>query len=93
MELDEIDLTDLAVFADGFPHPTFAHLRREAPVLWHEPTVHTPDGVGFWVLSRHAELMAAGRTPRLSLPNGRRAAPAGGRSSRTCPTASPPGCC
>ena len=59
MELDEIDLTDLDRFTGGFPHEAFALLRRRAPVWWHEPTAHTPDGVGFWVLSRHAEVLAA----------------------------------
>jgi cytochrome P450 len=59
MELDQIDLTDLELFADGFPHDAFRMLRREAPVWWHEPTEHTPDGEGFWVLSRHAGVMAA----------------------------------
>lgn len=59
MELDQIDLTDLELFADGFPHDVFQLLRREAPVWWHEPTEHTPDGVGFWVLSRHADVMTA----------------------------------
>ena len=32
----ELDLTDPAFVAD--PYPTFARLRRESPVLWHEPT-------------------------------------------------------
>jgi cytochrome P450 len=31
-----LDLTDAAFVAD--PYPTFARLRRETPVLWHEPT-------------------------------------------------------
>lgn len=59
MRLDQIDLTDLDLFAHGFPHDAFRLLRREAPVWWHEPTAHTPDGVGFWVLSRHADVLAA----------------------------------
>jgi cytochrome P450 len=59
MELDQIDLTDLELFAEGFPHGVFRHLRREAPVWWHEPTDHTPDGEGFWVLSRHADVLTA----------------------------------
>jgi len=63
MRLDEIDLTDLEAFADGFPHETFALLRHRAPVFWHEPTTHTPDGIGFWVLSRHAEVAAAAADP------------------------------
>ena len=37
----------------------FTRLRREAPVWWHAPTEHTPDGVGFWVLSAHADILAA----------------------------------
>ena len=59
VELDEIDVTDLDLFVDGFPHDVFGNLRREAPVWWQDPTVHTPDGVGFWVLSRYADVRAA----------------------------------
>ena len=43
-----IDLTDLDLFANGFPHDVFAELRHAAPVMWHEPTIHTPDAEGFW---------------------------------------------
>ena len=57
MGLNDIDLTDLARFADGFPDDVFTCLRHEAPVWWHEPTAHTPDGTGFWVVSRHADMM------------------------------------
>ncbi len=57
--LDSIDLTDLDLFTGGFPHDVFASLRRRAPVWWHRPTVHTPDGAGFWVLSRYAEVLEA----------------------------------
>jgi cytochrome P450 len=59
MRLDDIDLTDLDRFLDGFPHDVFAHLRREAPVWFHPPTAHTPGGEGFWVVSTHAECLAA----------------------------------
>ena len=51
MNLEEIDLTNLDLFVDGFPDEVFTFLRQEAPVWWHPPTAHTPDGVGFWVLS------------------------------------------
>ncbi|HZU79518.1 MAG TPA: cytochrome P450 [Acidimicrobiales bacterium] len=54
-----VDLTDLDVFVDGFPHDVFTDLRRRAPVWWHEPTTHTPDGVGFWVVSGAPEVLAA----------------------------------
>ena len=58
LDLTDLDLTDLDLFAAGFPHEAFTRLRREAPVWWHEPTDHTPDGTGFWVVSRHAEILA-----------------------------------
>jgi cytochrome P450 len=53
----EIDLTDLARWRDGFPHEAFVWLRREAPLWWHPVTPTTPDGVGFWVVSRHADVL------------------------------------
>jgi cytochrome P450 len=52
-----IDFTDLDNFADGFPHHLFEIHRREAPVWWHEPTEHTPDGQGFWSVATYAETM------------------------------------
>ncbi|MCU1458904.1 MAG: hypothetical protein JWL73_2996 [Actinomycetia bacterium] len=55
--LDGIDLTDLDNFARGFPHDVFAVHRREAPVFWHEPTPHTPDGEGFWSVATYAETL------------------------------------
>ncbi len=57
MAFETIDLTDLDLFADGFPDGVFTHLREQAPVWWHPPTEHTPDGQGFWVVSSHAEIM------------------------------------
>jgi cytochrome P450 len=58
-----IDLTDLDRFAGGFPHEVFAWLRREAPVWWHAPTAHTPDACGFWVVSRHADVLHVFQDP------------------------------
>jgi cytochrome P450 len=58
MHLDDIDLSDLDRFQSGFPHDVFTFLRNEAPVWWHEPTEHTPDNEGFWVLSRYADAKA-----------------------------------
>ncbi len=63
MDLAAIDLTDLDEFAHGFPHDLFTILRREAPVWWHAPTVHTPDGEGFWSVHTHAECMAVIHDP------------------------------
>lgn len=61
--LSQIDLTDLDNFADGFPHELFAVHRRDAPVYWHEPTEHTPDGEGFWSVATHAGTLAVLRDP------------------------------
>jgi cytochrome P450 len=58
MTLPRFDLTDLDTYRDGFPHELFTALRRDAPLFWHAPTAHTPDGVGFWVVSRHADVLA-----------------------------------
>lgn len=57
------DLTDLDNFASGFPHALFAEHRRVAPVCWHEPTEHTPDGEGFWSVATYAETLAVLRDP------------------------------
>jgi cytochrome P450 len=65
VRLDEIDLTDLDRFANGFPHELFTTLRREAPVWFHAPTAHTPGGEGFWVLTRYADIHAAGADAEL----------------------------
>jgi cytochrome P450 len=52
-----VDLTDLDNFSHGFPHDLFVRHRAEAPVYWHEPTVHTPDGEGFWSVATYAETL------------------------------------
>ncbi|KUI11491.1 cytochrome [Mycobacterium sp. GA-1285] len=64
MTLAGIDFTDLDNFANGFPHELFAVHRREAPVYWHEPTEHTPDGEGFWSVATYAETLAVFRDPQ-----------------------------
>jgi cytochrome P450 len=63
MTLADVDLTDLDRFTAGFPHETFARLRRDAPVWLHPATAHTPDGEPFWVLSRHADVVRAAADP------------------------------
>src|SRR5262245_27015001 len=62
-EMAGIDLTDLDNFAHGFPHALFEIHRRNAPVWWHAPTPHTPDGEGFWSVATHAETLAILRDP------------------------------
>jgi cytochrome P450 len=58
-DLDSVDLTDLDLFVGGFPDELFTRLRREAPVWWHPPTEHTPDGGGVWVVCPPPHVMAA----------------------------------
>lgn len=58
-----VDLSDGQSFRDGFPHDFLSWLRRHDPVHWHEPTAKTPDGEGFWVVSRHADVMEVLRHP------------------------------
>jgi cytochrome P450 len=59
-----VDLSDPRSFRDGFPHESFVWLRREAPLFWHAPTPRTPDGEGFWVLSRHSDVAAVFQDPK-----------------------------
>jgi cytochrome P450 len=53
-----LDLSDGRSFANGFPHDFFTWLRADEPYYWHEPTAVTPDGEGFWVISRYADVDA-----------------------------------
>ena len=63
MTLAEVDFTDLDNFASGFPHDLFAIHRRDAPVYWHHPTEHTPDGEGFWSVASYAETLTVLKDP------------------------------
>jgi cytochrome P450 len=56
-DLGTVDLTDLDNFAHGFPHHLFEVHRRVAPVWWHEPTAHTPDGEGFWSVATYDDVL------------------------------------
>lgn len=59
--LPGVDLTNLALFSQGFPHVIFTELRRCAPVLYHPQTTLTPDNEGFWVLSRYQDIVAVAK--------------------------------
>jgi cytochrome P450 len=63
VDLAQIDLSNPDSFADGPPHAAYRALRDEAPVFWHEPTDATPDGEGFWCLTRHEDVTWAARRP------------------------------
>ncbi|MCB5168267.1 cytochrome P450 [Streptomyces bambusae] len=67
--LGGFDLTDQSRYAAGVPYDVFARLRREAPVFFHPPGT-TADGEGFWVLTRHADIVAAGADTAFSAQGG-----------------------
>jgi cytochrome P450 len=56
LRLADVDLEN-DVFAERFPHETFALLRREAPVWWYE----WPHGRGYWCVTKHADVVAVSR--------------------------------
>jgi cytochrome P450 len=60
-----VDLSDNTAFGAGFPHESFNWLRTNDPVHWHEPTPKSPDGEGFWVVSRYDDVMEIFRTPEV----------------------------
>ena len=58
--LQEVDLLDLALFADGPPHDLFRQLRAEAPVCF----LAEPDGPGYWNVTRYADVFEVSRHPQ-----------------------------
>ncbi len=52
-----IDVYSPDAYTAGIPHEQFAWLRANAPVYWHEH----PEGHGYWVLSKHADVLAVSR--------------------------------
>jgi cytochrome P450 len=55
LRLEDVDLNDPELFADGPPHELFARMRAEAPVLWNRPT-DIDDG--FWSVTGYADEVA-----------------------------------
>jgi cholest-4-en-3-one 26-monooxygenase len=53
----EIDLLDVDRFCEGVPHEWFTYLREHDPVHFHAE----PDGPGFWVVTKHADVIACNR--------------------------------
>lgn len=53
----KIDVYSPDSYIQGIPHQQFAWLREHAPVYWHDH----PDGGGYWVLSKHADIVAVSR--------------------------------
>jgi cholest-4-en-3-one 26-monooxygenase len=49
--------------ANGYPHPEWTWLRRNAPVFWYERDNVDP----FWVITKHADIISIGKKPELFL--------------------------
>lgn len=59
------NFTDLDMFARDTPHEELAKLRREAPVYWNPtPDVLTP-GAGFWLITKHRDILQIEKDPTL----------------------------
>lgn len=59
----QIDLLDPETFADGLPFEQFATMREQAPVFWHEQQGSW--GGGFWVVTRHQDVVEVSRQPEV----------------------------
>src|SRR5260221_1365353 len=57
MDGTEINLLDRDRFAESIPHEWFTWLREHDPVHFHEE----PGGPGFWVISKHADIVQVNR--------------------------------
>ena len=57
MQRSDIDLLDRDRFTEGIPHEWFAWMRANEPVFHHDE----PDGPGFWVITRHADVITCNR--------------------------------
>ncbi|HZZ46772.1 MAG TPA: cytochrome P450 [Pseudonocardia sp.] len=61
--LEDVDLADLSLFAQGPPRDIFKWLRDEDPVHWTEPPATwadcEEDGAGYWSLTRAREIAQA----------------------------------
>jgi cholest-4-en-3-one 26-monooxygenase len=59
--LDSLDVISPDTYArDGYPHAAWKRLRRESPVHWFD----LPGGVGFWAVTRRADVVRISKQPR-----------------------------
>jgi len=64
VEFDEIDVTDLDVFAERYPAEWFTRLRAEAPVYLH-PGSEGSDGEDFWLVTSYEHVTEVHRAGTL----------------------------
>ncbi len=57
---DGLDLVDATQYArSGYPHDSWARLRREDPLAWFEPEGYR----GFWAVTKHADICEISKQP------------------------------
>jgi len=61
-DLANVDVASPRVYAEGVPHEALAAIRAHDPVHWH-PWTGTRGG--FWLLSKHADVLSVGKDPTL----------------------------
>ena len=90
----DVDVTDRSLYRNGFPHELFTELRARGAVLRHPKVVleRAPEGMDFWVVTRHAEVLEASRDwQRFSSLDGPALSPVDGmQESHTLVFADPP---
>lgn len=59
--LDALDVIGPDTYArDGYPHEAWKRLRRESPIHWFD----LPGGVGFWAVTRRADIVWLSKQPK-----------------------------
>jgi cholest-4-en-3-one 26-monooxygenase len=62
LTLDTLDIVSPDHYAQhGYPHREWAYLRKHAPVYWYD----RPNVRPFWAITRHADIIAVSRQPKL----------------------------
>lgn len=58
---DDMTVADMALWVDGPPHELFAEMRGKCPVHWSSGIAGMPGEVGFWSITRAADLETVSR--------------------------------
>jgi len=66
LTLDDIDITDPALYERGEQHAVFAHLREHAPVFFQRQR----SGPGFWAITKYDDVRRVSREPQVFISSG-----------------------